>query len=199
MLLGVQIFSLANAPATLLLAAADARRCWLCMVHLVPPSPTPTFPHHPASPHIDTPPPLPACSDPIILPFFHSGMGSVMPFKSIRPRLGNEIVVAVGQPLDLSHITCRCNQPGAWTQWWWQLVLPLAGQQRVGHEIRLIVHDAVVTAGLLFSGVGLFSIRQQVCREAPGLVCQPVFTSLCLLPQQVQSSQAVPAQQGGKV
>lgn len=51
--------------------------------------------------------------DPIILPFFHSGMSRVMPFKSSLPRVGQTVVVAVGQPLDLSHITCRCNQPGA--------------------------------------------------------------------------------------
>lgn len=54
-----------------------------------------------------------ACRDPIILPYFHSGMSRVMPFKSMIPRIGQEVVVAVGQPLDLGHITCRCNQPGA--------------------------------------------------------------------------------------
>jgi hypothetical protein len=48
----------------------------------------------------------------VILPYFHSGMARVLPFKATLPRVGHDIQVAVGEPLDLSHITCRCNQPG---------------------------------------------------------------------------------------
>ncbi|WIA39432.1 hypothetical protein OEZ86_005534 [Tetradesmus obliquus] len=51
--------------------------------------------------------------DPVILPFFHSHMSRVMPFKSAVPRAGHTVTVAVGQPLELGHITCRCNQPAA--------------------------------------------------------------------------------------
>lgn len=88
--------------------------------------------------------------DPVILPFFHSNMGSVLPVDSIVPRVGKEVTVTIGkpakmpmlnvccylgclscaadrgvllfrlpccccgagQPLDLSDVTCRCNQPG---------------------------------------------------------------------------------------
>ncbi|KAF6249537.1 hypothetical protein COO60DRAFT_950041 [Scenedesmus sp. NREL 46B-D3] len=58
--------------------------------------------------------------DPIILPFFHSHMARVMPFKSSLPRAGHTVTVAVGQPLDLGHITCRCNQPDEDQQQVWR-------------------------------------------------------------------------------
>lgn len=51
-------------------------------------------------------------SDPVILPFFHSGMARVMPLKRSLPGVGHTVEVAVGQPLDISNITCRCNQQG---------------------------------------------------------------------------------------
>ncbi len=52
------------------------------------------------------------CRQPVILPFFHSGMGRVLPKGSVRPRLGNVVTVLVGEPLDLSDITCNCNRNG---------------------------------------------------------------------------------------
>lgn len=52
------------------------------------------------------------CRDPVILPYFHSGMARVMPFKHTLPGVGHSVEVAVGQPVDLAHITCRCNQQG---------------------------------------------------------------------------------------
>lgn len=48
----------------------------------------------------------------MILPFYHSGMGAVLPMKSMVPRVGHKVVVQVGRPLDLAHISCRCNQAG---------------------------------------------------------------------------------------
>lgn len=51
-------------------------------------------------------------ADPIILPFYHTGMGDVVPMLAKVPRVGKRIHVEMGQPLDLSHITCRCNKPG---------------------------------------------------------------------------------------
>ncbi|GBG00037.1 phosphate acyltransferase [Raphidocelis subcapitata] len=50
--------------------------------------------------------------DPVVLPYLHSGMGRVVPYLSALPRAGNEVAVVVGEPLDLSAVTCRCNQPG---------------------------------------------------------------------------------------
>lgn len=50
--------------------------------------------------------------DPVVLPFYHSGMGGVMPKHKRVPRAGNEVRVVVGQPVDLSDLTCRCNQAG---------------------------------------------------------------------------------------
>lgn len=45
--------------------------------------------------------------DPIVLPFFHSGMAHVMPYYSGVLRAGNEVTVVVGEPVELGHITCR--------------------------------------------------------------------------------------------
>lgn len=99
-----------------------------------------------SAPNTDTPslPPLPKNTlthplrhrDPIILPFFHSGMSRVMPFKSSLPRVGQTVVVAVGQPLDLSHITCRCNQPGARGWIWCARVLT--------HEVLMLADLSVM-------------------------------------------------------
>lgn len=47
-----------------------------------------------------------------MLPFYHSGMGRVLPKHAILPRTGNDIAVVVGEPLDLSDLTCRCNATG---------------------------------------------------------------------------------------
>lgn len=58
--------------------------------------------------------------DPIILPFFHSNMGAVLPVDSTIPRAGNQVTVTIGQPLDVSGITCRCNQAGQDQQQVWQ-------------------------------------------------------------------------------
>ena len=48
----------------------------------------------------------------MILPFYHSGMARVLPYRAMVPRAGHSVHVMVGQPLDLSHITCKCNQQG---------------------------------------------------------------------------------------
>lgn len=46
-----------------------------------------------------------------MLPFFHSGMGNVQPRGVAVPRVGQHVTVTVGEPLQLQHLTCRCNQP----------------------------------------------------------------------------------------
>eukprot|EP00877_Chromochloris_zofingiensis_P009947 jgi/Chrzof1/5205/Cz15g16090.t1 len=68
--------------------------------------------------------------DPIILPFYHSGMGRVMPYRSMLPRIGHTVHVVVGEPVDLSHVTCRCNQPGQ-------------DQQQVWRDIAAAMRDAL--------------------------------------------------------
>jgi len=50
--------------------------------------------------------------DPMVVPFYHSGMGRILPMGKVMFRLGNDLKVTVGEPLDLSAISCRCNQPG---------------------------------------------------------------------------------------
>lgn len=39
-------------------------------------------------------------------------MGRVLPKGSVIPRVGHEVTVLVGEPIDLSDITCRCNRDG---------------------------------------------------------------------------------------
>lgn len=45
---------------------------------------------------------------PVVLPFFHSNMGSVMPKGAIIPRAGHKVHVTVGLPLDVSDLTPSC-------------------------------------------------------------------------------------------
>lgn len=69
--------------------------------------------------------------DPVVLPFYHSGMGYVKPKGTAAPHpAGATVEVLVGQPLDLSHITCRCNQPGE-------------DQEKVWRDISLAMHVAL--------------------------------------------------------
>lgn len=51
-------------------------------------------------------------SAPEVLPLYHSGMGEVMPRHAWIPRVGKTVEVVVGEPLDLSDLTCRCNIKG---------------------------------------------------------------------------------------
>ena len=37
-----------------------------------------------------------------------SGMARVMPYLTTLPRAGHDVTVVVGEPVDLSHVTCRC-------------------------------------------------------------------------------------------
>ena len=42
-----------------------------------------------------------------MLPFYHSGMGPVLPRHGRLPRAGHSVAVVVGQPIDLADLTCR--------------------------------------------------------------------------------------------
>lgn len=46
---------------------------------------------------------------PIVLPFYHSGMGRVMPQGSLVPRFGKTVHVTVGKPVGLADLLPRCN------------------------------------------------------------------------------------------
>lgn len=45
---------------------------------------------------------------PIVLPFYHSGMGDVMPKKARIPRPGNTVTVTFGRPIDLEALASQC-------------------------------------------------------------------------------------------
>ncbi|GAX73579.1 hypothetical protein CEUSTIGMA_g1030.t1 [Chlamydomonas eustigma] len=68
--------------------------------------------------------------DPIILPIFHSNMAAVLPLDTYMVRAGKQISVTIGEPLDLTDITCRCHQPGQ-------------DQQKVWKDITLRMHHAM--------------------------------------------------------
>ena len=44
-----------------------------------------------------------------MLPFYHSGMGRILPKHCVLPRAGNTVHVTVGEPIDLKELTSRCN------------------------------------------------------------------------------------------
>jgi len=50
------------------------------------------------------------CRDPVILPFYHSGMARVMPEHGRVPRVGQTVAVTVGEPIDVSDLTCQCSE-----------------------------------------------------------------------------------------
>jgi hypothetical protein len=65
--------------------------------------------------HAPAPCPSPGATarrDPVVLPFYHSGMGEVMPKHAALPRPGKQVTVVVGQPVELADLTCNCNREG---------------------------------------------------------------------------------------
>lgn len=55
-----------------------------------------------------------------MLPYYHTGMGDVFPYKARLPRVGHDVKVLFGEPLDLSDLTCNCNKAGVDQQKVWQ-------------------------------------------------------------------------------
>ena len=47
--------------------------------------------------------------DPVVVPIAHAGMDAVLPRGSWVPRVGRQVRVAVGEPVDLSRYTCACD------------------------------------------------------------------------------------------
>ena len=52
------------------------------------------------------------CRDPVIEPFYHSGMARIMPEHGRIPRVGQTVAVTVGEPIDVSDLTCQCHKGG---------------------------------------------------------------------------------------
>lgn len=96
--------------------------------------------------------------DPLVLPFFHSGMARVMPYYGSTPGVGNTVTVVVGQPVDLGHITCRCNQPGE-------------DQHEVWRDIAAVLRESLVRLE------GRAPQNQNQLQERPGLLEEMVERS----------------------
>ncbi|GIL41921.1 hypothetical protein Vafri_16 [Volvox africanus] len=61
--------------------------------------------------------------DPVVLPFYHSNMGSVLPLSGTGFSMGHKVEVRVGEPLKLDDLTCRCDSPNlADQQEAWRLI-----------------------------------------------------------------------------
>ncbi len=54
-----------------------------------------------------------ACRNPAIVPFYHSGMARIMPEHGRIPRVGQTVAVTVGDPIDVSDLTCHCSEGGS--------------------------------------------------------------------------------------
>ena len=52
---------------------------------------------------------LDTCRAPPVLPFYHSGMGRVLPKHKWVPRVGQSVTVAIGQPVNLDTELAKCN------------------------------------------------------------------------------------------
>lgn len=68
---------------------------------------------------------------PIVLPWYHSGMGDVMPKGARIPRAGHAVHVVVGQPLHLDDVLCRCGD-GDKEAVWKELT------ERIGEALRTL-------------------------------------------------------------
>ena len=55
---------------------------------------------------------LAVARDPVVLPFYHSGMAAVMPEHGRIPRVGKHVTVTVGEPVPVSDLTCGCRRKG---------------------------------------------------------------------------------------
>jgi hypothetical protein len=64
-------------------------------------------------------------------------MGQVMPKHARLPRLGHDVAVVVGEPVDLSDLTCRCNQAGEDPRAVWRDIT-----LRIGHALRQLERRA---------------------------------------------------------
>ncbi|GAB4819261.1 hypothetical protein N2152v2_006307 [Parachlorella kessleri] len=75
--------------------------------------------------------------DPVVLPLYHSGMGEVLPKNSTLPRWGKQVTVVVGQPVDLSDLTCNCNKEGVDQREVWRQITV-----RIGHALKELERQA---------------------------------------------------------
>lgn len=57
--------------------------------------------------------------DPIVVPFYHSGMPTIQPRHSTIPSVGHRLHIAVGEPLEMADLTCRCGDPSQDQQQVW--------------------------------------------------------------------------------
>jgi pyruvate-formate lyase-activating enzyme len=56
----------------------------------------------------------------VVLPFYHTGMAAVMPYRARFPRFGHNVTVTFGEPVELDDVTCDCNKAGCDQQQVWQ-------------------------------------------------------------------------------
>lgn len=49
---------------------------------------------------------------PVVLPFYHSGMARVMPYRARLPQVGQRVHVLVGEPVQIEDVACNCNRAG---------------------------------------------------------------------------------------
>ena len=86
--------------------------------------------------------PVLRCRAPVVLPYYHTGMGDVMPYKARVPRFGHNVTVTFGDPVALDDVTCNCNKKGC-------------DQQKVWQEITNRVRASLVVRCLLPAMCGL--------------------------------------------
>ncbi|KAL6774096.1 PGA6 [Auxenochlorella protothecoides x Auxenochlorella symbiontica] len=73
---------------------------------------------------------------PTVLPFYHTGMGEVMPYRAVVPSVGRWVHILVGQPVELEDISCRCNRPGHDQKQVWRELTARIGQALQDLEAR---------------------------------------------------------------
>ena len=81
----------------------------------------------------------------MVLPYYHSGMGAVMPYKAIVPRVGHNVTITFGEPVELDDVTCNCNKDGVSQEQVWR---DITARVRSSLQVRPLdcLHKALACA-----------------------------------------------------
>ena len=84
---------------------------------------------------------------PKVLPFYHYGMAGVMGQGSWLPRVGKQVYIVVGEPLDMSDLTKRCNKKDESQEALFSQIM-----QRIEENLKKLELQARANAGETFAG-----------------------------------------------
>lgn len=85
---------------------------------------------------------------PIVLPYYHSGMGDIMPYGARFPRMGHNVTITFGEPVALEALACDCNKTGVDQEALWHAIAHKVREALLDLEARSVANTDQVKAGL---------------------------------------------------